>query len=97
VKSVQNCSEFDLLLGRFGHFVTILRRISVYFQRNGLAHQQRIAAIRLLDRTHGFSNVRAQPYALKTSFNASSGRRREVLTLPELWISCWSSHLATLR
>lgn len=35
--------------------------------------QQRIAAIGLLDKAHGLSNVRAQPYALKTSFTASGG------------------------
>src|ERR1039458_3289902 len=35
--------------------------------------QQRIAALGLLDKAHGLSNVRAQPYALKTSFIASGG------------------------
>src|SRR5580658_402749 len=35
--------------------------------------QQRIAAIGLLDRAHDLSNVRAQPYDLKTSFTASGG------------------------
>ena len=33
--------------------------------------QQRIAAIGLLDKAHRLSNVRAQPYALRTSFTAS--------------------------
>src|SRR5580698_5811644 len=35
--------------------------------------QQRIAAIGLLDKARALSNVRAQPYALKTSFIASGG------------------------
>jgi hypothetical protein len=35
--------------------------------------QQRIAAIALLDRAHDLSNVRGQPYDLKTSFIASGG------------------------
>jgi hypothetical protein len=35
--------------------------------------QQRIAAIGLLDKARGLSNVRAQPYDLKTSFVASGG------------------------
>jgi hypothetical protein len=35
--------------------------------------QQRIAAIGLLDRAHALSNLRAQPYDLKTSFTASGG------------------------
>jgi hypothetical protein len=35
--------------------------------------QQRIAAIGLLDKAHDLSNVRAQPYDLKTSFTASGG------------------------
>jgi len=35
--------------------------------------QQRIAAIGLLDKAHELSNVRAQPYDLKTSFIASGG------------------------
>src|SRR5579863_1029604 len=35
--------------------------------------QQRIAAIGLLDKAHKLSNVRAQPYDLKTSFTASGG------------------------
>jgi len=35
--------------------------------------QQRIAAIGLLDKAHGLSNVRAQPYDLKTNFTASGG------------------------
>jgi hypothetical protein len=35
--------------------------------------QQRIAAIGLLDKAHGLSNIRAQPYDLKTSFTASGG------------------------
>jgi hypothetical protein len=35
--------------------------------------QQRIAAIGLLDKAHRLSNVRAQPYDLKTSFTASGG------------------------
>jgi hypothetical protein len=35
--------------------------------------QQRIAAIGLLDKAKGLSNVRAQPYALRTSFTASGG------------------------
>src|SRR4051812_27645460 len=33
--------------------------------------QQRIAAIGLLDKARALSNVRAQPYSLKTSFTAS--------------------------
>jgi hypothetical protein len=36
--------------------------------------QQRIAAIGLLDKARGLSNVRAQPYDLKTSFTASGGQ-----------------------
>lgn len=35
--------------------------------------QQRIAAIGLLDKAKGLSNIRAQPYALRTSFTASGG------------------------
>ena len=35
--------------------------------------QQRIAAIGLLDKAHALSNVRSQPYDLKTSFTASGG------------------------
>ncbi len=35
--------------------------------------QQRIAALGLLDKARALSNVRAQPYALKTSFIASGG------------------------
>ena len=35
--------------------------------------QQRIAAIGLMDKAKGLSNVRAQPYDLKTSFTASGG------------------------
>jgi hypothetical protein len=35
--------------------------------------QQRIAAIGLLEKAHGLSNVRAQPYDLKTSFIAYGG------------------------
>jgi len=35
--------------------------------------QQRIAAIALLEKAHDLSNVRAQPYDLKTSFTASGG------------------------
>jgi len=35
--------------------------------------QQRIAALALLDKAHDLSNVRAQPYDLKTSFSASGG------------------------
>jgi hypothetical protein len=35
--------------------------------------QQRIAAIGLLDKARKLSNVRAQPYALRTSFTASGG------------------------
>jgi hypothetical protein len=35
--------------------------------------QQRIAALELLDKAHALSNVRAQPYDLKTSFTASGG------------------------
>lgn len=35
--------------------------------------QQRIAAIGLLDKAHRLSNVRAQPYALRTFFTASGG------------------------
>jgi hypothetical protein len=35
--------------------------------------EQRIAAIGLLDKAHDLSNVRAQPYDLKTSFTASGG------------------------
>src|SRR5580698_1971856 len=35
--------------------------------------QQRITALGLLDKAHDLSNVRAQPYDLKTSFTASGG------------------------
>lgn len=35
--------------------------------------QQRIAAIGLLEKAHNLSNIRAQPYDLKTSFTASGG------------------------
>ena len=35
--------------------------------------EQRIAALGLLDKAHDLSNVRAQPYDLKTSFSASGG------------------------
>jgi hypothetical protein len=35
--------------------------------------QQRIAAINLLNKARDLSNVRAQPYALKTSFSSSGG------------------------
>src|SRR5580698_9736135 len=35
--------------------------------------QQRIAALELLNKAHGLSNVRAQPYDLKTAFTASGG------------------------
>jgi hypothetical protein len=35
--------------------------------------QQRIAAIGLLDKAHNLSNIRAQPYDLKTSFTATGG------------------------
>jgi hypothetical protein len=35
--------------------------------------QQRIAALAMLDQAHQLSNVRAQPYDLKTSFTASGG------------------------
>jgi hypothetical protein len=35
--------------------------------------RQRIAALALLDKAHALTNVRAQPYALKTAFTASGG------------------------
>src|SRR5450432_4563736 len=35
--------------------------------------QQRIAAINLLNKARDLSNVRAQPYELKTSFSSSGG------------------------